>query len=90
LSTDNNARERTFNDIFYGLSGHAVSYFLNFAPPTQLNDIIQNESIGLVQSLYSILSPSKGFLDRTMKTLADRDPKVKQQLTFLEALDKSP
>jgi hypothetical protein len=89
LSTDNNARKKTFNDIFYGISGHAVSYFMNFAPPTQLNKFIQNESIGLVESLYSILSPPKGFLARTMEKKANRDPNVKEQLKFLEGLDKS-
>ena len=45
-----------------------------FASPTQLNNFIQSESIGLVQSLCLILSPSKGSLDLTMETQAKKDP----------------
>ena len=88
--TDRMERESILFNIFDQLSGRTFSYFSMFAPPEKLNKFIQNESIGLVESLYSILSPSKDFLIQEMGRWASKNPKVKEQLKFLEGLDKSP
>ena len=74
-----------YNKILDQLTGRTITFFLNYTPPEQKNKFIQSESIEMVKSLHGILNPSKEFLRWSFGVQA-RDPKVKQQLDFLESL----
>lgn len=71
------------------LAGVTNAYFSMYAPPVQLNRFLREASENTVKSLYNLLSPPPGYLRWTRGREASKDRKAKQQLEFLEGLDKS-
>jgi hypothetical protein len=70
----------------YHLSDRTFAYLLNYTPPEQKNKFIRDESVEMLKSLYSILSPSKELLLWQFGRQAEKDPKVKEQMNFLQSL----
>jgi hypothetical protein len=80
-------KEQMLHTLLSQLAGSTQAYFLNYAPPVQLNRFIQSATEDTVKSLYYILSPPKGYLKWTLERLAKIEQKVKYQLEYLESLD---
>ena len=82
-------KEQMFHTLLAQLAGSTQAYFLNYAPPVRLNRFIQESTENTIKSLYHILSPPPGYLKWAFESPAKVDQKVKQQLEYLERLDRS-
>ena len=88
LSERTISKENILFPLLSHLAGGTEAYFLNYSPPVELNRFIQKEVIDIVKSLYRVLSPPAGYLRWKLERHSNIDPKVNEQLTFLEGLDK--
>jgi hypothetical protein len=82
-------KERILYILLSQLAGTTDAFFSMYAPPAQLNRFIKGACENTVKSLYYLLSPPKGYLKWTRELQANKDPKAKQQLEFLEGFERS-